>query len=219
MRILVESDVHSFEDGLKSKLKDIVAHPERVYEALKWLDVFSLYEPFVADADTPPRTLLDAFCALLSRKLVFEKDERDFVLLTHRFKIAFPRSNEKNTGSNSLEEANNDVKHSELEFARTVQEHTCSLALYGDQPAASDSNIRAFSAMAKTVGYPVALAAELLLHAPRPSSDMDTTSDAWIPMGVILPIHKAIYQPILKGCPRLGIHFHESISKTPTLFH
>jgi len=146
-------------------------------------------------------------------------------LLTHRFKIAFPRTlaRESNGETTAYLDVSGNRDDVGVEVARTIQEHTCSLALYGDLPIDGSSSIH-FSAMAKTVGYPVALATDLLLHAPKPSSDSttsktNTVSDAWIPIGILLPTHKAIYEPILKACPALGIHFHESVLKTPTLFH
>jgi len=58
--------------------------------------------------------------------------------------------------------------------------------------------VEGYSAMAKTVGYPVAMAAQLI-------------ADGGInDKGVILPISKDIYQPILKSLHTEGIEFIES---------
>jgi hypothetical protein len=257
MKILLESDVHSFEEALSRKLEGSGLDAPRIYEALNWLGVFSLYEPFTdqekvstssasghaADlSQGRPRTLLDAFCALLFKKLRYKKDERDFVLLTHRFKIVLPHPKSK-LCTNLPENTKGSIQNAELERV-ILQEYTCSLILYGDPvslDATSDaSSVPSFSAMARTVGYPVALATELLLNASKEKKmhggdgvdERESQSDslpmkhfdehpndaAWIPAGVLLPTHRAIYAPILKACPALGIHFKESITHTPTLF-
>jgi len=55
-----------------------------------------------------------------------------------------------------------------------------------------------YTAMAKTVGLPVAMAALLILNGKI------TTP------GVQLPIHKEVYEPILRELEDYGIHFVET---------
>jgi hypothetical protein len=56
------------------------------------------------------------------------------------------------------------------------------------------------SSMSRTVGYPVGIAAGLL------ADDKISLS------GVLLPVHRQIYEPILTQCQRQGIHFKEQRS-------
>ena len=220
MKILLESDVNSFLDALVLKLKGVEnVDPHRVFEALSWLGVFSLSEPFnlvTTSSNTSsgltkirPQSLLDAFCALLQRKLAFKEDERDLVILTHKFIVEFPSASKNIANSGTI---SGDLS------TNILQEHTCSLVMYGDS-IHSDVSKYKFSAMAKTVGYPVALAAEVLLKTPKLEKSRDSFSEDSLPFGVLLPTHKAIYEPILKACPSLGIYFKEIIERTPTLFH
>ena len=51
--------------------------------------------------------------------------------------------------------------------------------------------------MSRTVGYPVGMAAALLAE-----DKIDQT-------GVIIPVHRQIYDPILAECRRLNIRFDE----------
>ena len=53
------------------------------------------------------------------------------------------------------------------------------------------------SSMARTVGYPVGIAAGLVAEGKIPHT------------GVLRPVHPEIYAPILAGCRRLGIRFDE----------
>ncbi len=60
-----------------------------------------------------------------------------------------------------------------------------------------------YSAMAKTVGYPAAMAAQLIANNKIKNK------------GLILPVTKDIYQPILAALKTEGIIFHEGITKSP----
>lgn len=64
-----------------------------------------------------------------------------------------------------------------------------SLCVEGDDPI--------YTAMAKTVGLPVAIAAKLVLQNKISSK------------GVAIPIHKEIYEPVLKELENFGIHLKE----------
>ena len=55
-----------------------------------------------------------------------------------------------------------------------------------------------FTAMAKTVGYPLGIAAKLILE------------DKISQRGLLIPVHQEIYQPILDTLATLGICFVES---------
>ena len=64
----------------KHDFKD-TAEKERIMSGLKWLGIFS---------DTPitPRgNPLDTLCATLEQKMQYEKDERDMVMLQHKFEV------------------------------------------------------------------------------------------------------------------------------------
>ena len=64
-----------------------------------------------------------------------------------------------------------------------------SLCVEGDDPV--------YTAMAKTVGLPVAIAATLILQNQISIK------------GVVIPIHKEIYEPVLKELENFGIHLKE----------
>lgn len=70
--------------------------------------------------------------------------------------------------------------------------HERRLIVYGDAQSSAASKgepTRCFSAMAKTVGLPVAIAARLLVEGALDASGQK---------GVVLPTSPAIYAPILK---------------------
>ena len=71
------------------------------------------------------------------------------------------------------------------------EEHrTSTMISYGDPLG--------YSAMAKTVGYPAALATDLILNGVIQEK------------GVIAPMSKAIYEPMLKALEKEGIKFVEN---------
>jgi len=93
--------------------------------------------------------ILDSLCSLLSEKLKYGPNERDMVILRHQFGIRLP--NGKTVSYLiyfiSLENKNTN---------RKIKENRSStMVVYGDSE---------FSAMAKTVGYPAAVAAKLILE-------------------------------------------------------
>ena len=71
-----------------------------------------------------------------------------------------------------------------------AQQLTTSLVVTGQ--------LSGLTAMAKTVGYPMAVATRLILN------------DQVRRKGLLIPIHREIYEPILKELPRWDIHFTES---------
>lgn len=68
-------------------------------------------------------------------------------------------------------------------------QHTSSLVVKGENSV--------FTAMARTVGLPVAIAARFILNGEIKMN------------GVQVPVHKEIYQPVLRELSRLGIEFNE----------
>ena len=67
--------------------------------------------------------------------------------------------------------------------------HTSSLVVKGENSV--------YTAMARTVGIPVAIAARFILNGTIKMS------------GVQVPVHKEIYGPLLEELARTGIHFTE----------
>ncbi|KAJ3217080.1 hypothetical protein HDU67_008549 [Dinochytrium kinnereticum] len=149
-------------DAIKSKLypsggEDPI-HVTKVLESLEWMDMTSEHHTV-----HPSPSILDSFCALLQAKLIYEKDERDMVIMHHEFGIRW--------GSN-------------------VNEHrTSTLIAYGDPLG--------YSAMAKTVGLPAAIATEMILNR-----EIDR-------MGVLAPVYKDIYDPMLVKLEAEGIKFRD----------
>lgn len=143
----------------------------RLFAAMEWLGIFSLEESFEGRAPT----LLDAFCALLQRKLAFKEGEVDLVVMQHEFTIT---------------DSGNQGKTEYI---------SSSLIEYGLQDCGG------FSAMARTVGYPVAMAAEMILNGELKGIN-----------GVQAPLHPRIYNPLLERLERVaGIKFVEQHSLFP----
>ncbi|MFK8010959.1 MAG: saccharopine dehydrogenase C-terminal domain-containing protein [Marinicellaceae bacterium] len=130
------------------------------FQALHWLGCFSGSE-YV----TPNKPPLDCLCDLLLKKLQYKNNEKDMVVLQHKFVI------KKSDGSRY--------------FISSVLKEM--------------GNPNGYSAMAKTVGYPVAMAAELIADRTIQSK------------GVVLPVTKEIYQPLLKLLKKENIIFQETL--------
>jgi saccharopine dehydrogenase (NADP+, L-glutamate forming) len=64
----------------KAYFKD-AEEKERILAGLRWVGIFS------NEKITPRGNPLDTLCATLEQKMQFEKDERDFVMLQHKFEI------------------------------------------------------------------------------------------------------------------------------------
>jgi saccharopine dehydrogenase (NADP+, L-glutamate forming) len=64
----------------KTQFKD-TPEKERILSGLRWIGLFS-DEPI-----TPRNNPLDTLCATLEQKMQYEKDERDMVMLQHKFEI------------------------------------------------------------------------------------------------------------------------------------
>ena len=129
---------------------------DALMDKLRWLDIFEDI-PVDMKKATPAQVLEK----ILSRKWKLKEDERDMIVMWHKFKYTNRKQHEVQT----------------------------SLVVEGD-----DNN---FTAMAKTVGYPMAIAARLLLE-----NRIKTR-------GVIIPIYPEIYNPVLKELEENGISFKE----------
>jgi len=130
----------------------------RVIAALEWLGI--LDEAQLVPARGTP---IDSLCALLTERLSFGRDERDMVLLSHEFHIAWTDCTER---------------------------RTTTLLAYGE--------VDGYSAMAKTVGVPVAIAAQMILNNEIKA------------VGVHAPFSPDIYLPMLDKLKAEGICFVEN---------
>jgi saccharopine dehydrogenase (NADP+, L-glutamate forming) len=119
---------------------------QRILNGLRWIGIFS-------DEKTTPRANpLDCLCATLEKKMQFEENERDFVMLQHKFEI------EHKDGSREV--------------------RTSTLCEYGEP--------KGYSAMAKLVGVPCAVAVKQVLNG--------TLSER----GVLAPMNSKINNPLMK---------------------
>ncbi|PON30784.1 saccharopine dehydrogenase [Trichoderma gamsii] len=119
---------------------------ERILSGLRWIGIFS------DEKITPRGNSLDTLCATLEQKMQFEENERDMVMLQHKFEI------EHKDGSRET--------------------RTSTLVEYGDP--------KGYSAMAKLVGVPAAVATKQVLDG--------TLSEK----GVLAPMTAKINNPIMK---------------------
>lgn len=152
---LINDDI--FYENLKRKLVERVNSEERV-QALE--DLGLLAEDPVLKLNTP----LDTLTHYLSKKLNFEKSERDLVILRHDIGIHWPDHRIEDRGIN--------------------------LVIYG--------NADGHSAMSRTVGYPAAIAAKMILDGEIQQR------------GVILPFTPDIYRPVLNRLRSEGIESFET---------
>lgn len=131
---------------------------QRILGGLRWIGIFS-------DEKIIPRgNPLDTLCATLEKKMQFEENERDLVMLQHRFEI------ENKDGSRET--------------------RTSTLCEYGEP--------KGYSAMAKTVGVPCAVAVQQVLNG--------TLSEK----GVLAPMTPQINDPLMKELKeKYGIYLVE----------
>ncbi|MCF6319198.1 MAG: saccharopine dehydrogenase, partial [Proteobacteria bacterium] len=131
----------------------------KTWDAMKWVGCFS-DEIMAAKKDCS----IDVLCDLFLKKLSYKTQEKDMVVLQHKFVIKKP------DGSRY--------------FISSVLKEI------------GDSN--GYSAMAKTVGYPIAMAAQLIADGKI------------LAKGLLLPVAREIYQPLLKYLKSEGIEFNET---------
>ena len=135
---------------------------QRTVDALQWLGAMSASTNLSSSTSTSP---FDQFCSLLSSRLTFKANERDMVVLIHRF---------------TTQSASSHQQRSEL---------TSTMVAYGEAGG--------YSAMGRTVGLPAAMGVDLIAR--------DGVSER----GVVVPVSKAVYEPILRQLANEGIRFQE----------
>ncbi|KAF8183637.1 hypothetical protein BJ912DRAFT_928061 [Pholiota molesta] len=161
-------------------------------DALEWLGL--VRSPIIVGINQPPmpplprdkQTPIEIFAYLLSQKLKYAPHERDMVVLSHEIIAVDPHSAYGGPGTR----------------------YTSSLITYGTQtPNVGFAGERPASAMARTVGIPVALAA--LLVADKKITEV----------GVQRPTWPEIYRPILDGLAQVGLEMVEKVERVdPTTF-
>jgi saccharopine dehydrogenase (NADP+, L-glutamate forming) len=141
----------------KTKFRD-TDEKNRILDGFRWIGLFSNEEII------PRGNPLDTLCATLEKKMQYAEDERDFVMLQHKFLI------ENKDGSKET--------------------RTSTLAEYGDP--------KGYSAMAKLVGVPCAVAVQQVLDG--------TIKER----GVFAPMKPEICKPLLDTLTeKYGIAFRE----------
>ena len=177
---------HGDGKGVLPGLSTIIA-PEALQplrEALEWL---GLARTTTLHAQSAPMPLLpageqkpiDVFAHLLSQKLKYGPGERDLVVLSHEVITTKKGSLDREVHTSKLITYGTDVPHTGFQ---------------GERPA---------SAMARTVGLPIAIAA--ILVAEERFRGLS---------GVHRPTHSLIYRPMLERLAELGLVMQE---KTMTL--
>lgn len=129
------------DDILLSNLKNVLIdrlQSETRVEALEELGL--LNDELINKKSTP----LETITTYLQNRLAFGPDERDLILMRHEVRIEWPNGKEEQRNIN--------------------------LVVYGEQNLERSSkstdglSTKGFSAMAKTVGYPAAIAGQMVLN-------------------------------------------------------
>ena len=162
------------EDSLMYMIEDILMkntpwNAEKIAMFLQCLDVdlniFNKKEELIANTHRLP---INAFCELLEKKLCFDDDERDMVLMINRF----------STNKNKIYES--------------------SLLIFGDEE---------YSAVARTVGFPLAVATQFLLNG-------DVKNEYKNIIGVLDASNPVLANMILDKCENYGIKFKSRVITT-----
>ncbi|KAF9067905.1 Saccharopine dehydrogenase-domain-containing protein [Rhodocollybia butyracea] len=135
-----------------------------------------------------PTTPLDLFTQLLAHKLRYAPEERDMVVLVHEVITS---------SAESLSEAE-----------REEEIHTSSLVIYGSQSPNGDYE----SAMARSVGIPVAIAALAVIDGAVSPLRSDKEKKVTI-RGVHGPGHESIRERVLQGMKDAGIGMREGVRR------
>ena len=157
----------------KQQLADLLGESENseVMKKLDWLEIFNNEKINLQNAT--PAQILQKF---LEEKWKLEPTDIDMIVMQHQFEYASPSS--------------------PLPMERGVRqdgvrENISSLVVKGEDSI--------YTAMAKTVGLPVGIAAKLILN------------NVIKVRGVQIPTMKEIYEPVLKELEMFGIKFREKI--------
>ncbi|THU85427.1 hypothetical protein K435DRAFT_970737 [Dendrothele bispora CBS 962.96] len=153
-----------------------VAEGDTNAQALSWLfnESTSTGGAGLPPLPKEPMTPLDMFTLLLAHKLKYAPHERDMVVMSHEV-IA----RDKNSGAETTD---------------AEEIHTSSLIAFGNER---------YSAMARTVGMPVAIAA-LAVADGKVDSEL---------RGVTGPGHESVRGPVLNGLVQVGLGMEENIKK------
>ncbi|KAH9540925.1 hypothetical protein CY35_14G031500 [Sphagnum magellanicum] len=123
------------------------------------------------------KNAFDVLCHRMEQRLTYAPNEQDMVLLHHELEVVF-------------------------DDGHPSEQHTATLLELGEtSEQGTELLVRPQSAMARTVGLPVAIAAQLLLF------------EDVILRGVLRPLHSEIYQPALAILTALGIKVEEHVEK------
>jgi len=150
---ITNQDEHIFFDNLKEVLSDRLEN-DKTLKSLEDLGLLS--DQPMQKCGSP----LDTVSQHLANQLVYEKNERDMILMRHEITVRWPDGRRELKGINMIE--------------------------YGDP--------KGYTAMAKTVGYPCAIATKMVLDGEIQKK------------GMVLPFTQDIYRPILKRLRQEGIH-------------
>jgi|WetSurMetagenome_2_1015567.scaffolds.fasta_scaffold34400_2 saccharopine dehydrogenase-like NADP-dependent oxidoreductase len=158
---------YSNEDPVKTKLYQYmhIDQDSDVREKLEWLNIFS--DSVIGIKNATPARILEH---ILSRKWTLEPNDKDMLVMWHKFIYRHKESGQKML-------------------------MTSSLVVIGDD--------RINTAMAKTVGLPMGIAAKMVLTGQIKLN------------GVHIPTIKDIYEPILAELREYDIRFKETIGYLP----
>jgi saccharopine dehydrogenase (NADP+, L-glutamate forming) len=150
-----------------------------VLAKLDWLGLFT--DRKIALVNASPAVILQQ---LLEEKWKLKEEDKDLIVMQHEFEYVLADSkDEDETGGESPC----------LATAVGTRKITSSLVVKGENSI--------YTAMAKTVGLPVAIAAGLILDGKIKAR------------GVLIPTMKEIYEPVLNELSQQGIRFEEHASK------
>ncbi|GJJ14359.1 hypothetical protein Clacol_008623 [Clathrus columnatus] len=181
LNTLKDNDEASFRSAIKDLVDLSEEQMSELMRALSWLGI----APSPSSYNTPTHntipfpttkdmTPIDLFSNILSHRLKYQDRERDMVILAHEI-IAVSENN-----SSPFEEV-----------------HTSTLTAYG-------TPVSGISAMARTVGLPVAFAALAIVNGRVAGT-----------RGVCGPSMSEIYEPVLVGLEEAGIGFVEGVNLKP----
>jgi len=152
---------------------------DELFEALEWLGLVPGHQqhphegnPVMPPLPKDPMAPIDVFARLLAERLKYQRGERDMVVLSHEV-VARPKAS--TVQAQGQEE----------------QVYTSQLITYGTPSA---------SAMARTVGLPVAIAALNVLDGKVGGL-----------RGVCGPTEESVFRPVLRGLEEVGLGMEEKM--------
>ena len=148
---------------------------------LKWIGVFSS-----GKAPVRAGTTLDTLCAELEKRLMYQAEERDMVMLQHKFVIEWKDGSK--ASSYYLPASNSRAK-----LTLGQETRTSTLELFGDP--------KGFSAMSLSVGVTCGIATQLLLDG-HPALNKS---------GILQPYTTDICDPIREIAEKEGLAMTEKI--------